>query len=74
MIAGLAASGLLGALQMSGGTAASLIVSASPKDSRSMSLFVMACALTGLAAFLALRGRPEHAEPRTKTGRDDSLR
>jgi DHA1 family bicyclomycin/chloramphenicol resistance-like MFS transporter len=49
------ASGLLGACQMGGGGAASLIVSASPKDSRSMSLLVMACAIAGLAAFLALR-------------------
>ncbi|MFC0553306.1 multidrug effflux MFS transporter [Planotetraspora thailandica] len=61
-----AASGLLGACQMGGGTVASLIVSISPKDSRSMSLFVAACAIAGVAAFLALR-RPVH--PRVVTGR-----
>ncbi|MEO3808541.1 multidrug effflux MFS transporter [Sphaerisporangium sp. B11E5] len=62
-----AASGLLGACQMGGGTIASLIVSASSKDSRSMSLFVTACAITGAAAFLVLR-RPAQPAARPRAG------
>ncbi|GII28741.1 multidrug effflux MFS transporter [Planotetraspora mira] len=61
------ASGLLGAFQMGGGGVASLIVSVSPKDSRSMSMLVTACAIAGLAAFLALRrsARPYSRMPAT---------
>jgi MFS transporter, DHA1 family, multidrug resistance protein len=50
-----AASGLLGACQMGGGSAASLIVSVIPSDSRSMSLFVVASAAIGLTGFTLLR-------------------
>jgi DHA1 family bicyclomycin/chloramphenicol resistance-like MFS transporter len=51
-----AASGLLGACQMGGGSLASVVVSRIPSDSLGMSLFVVSCAALGIVAFTLLRG------------------
>ncbi|UZJ33818.1 multidrug effflux MFS transporter [Streptomyces endophytica] len=50
-----AASGLLGAVQMAGGSFASLVVSKIPPDIRSFAILVAVLALTGLTAFHCLR-------------------
>jgi MFS transporter, DHA1 family, multidrug resistance protein len=50
-----AASGLLGALQMAGGSLSSLLVSAIPPDTRSFAILVCVFALTGFTAFHGLR-------------------
>ncbi|WP_310723158.1 multidrug effflux MFS transporter [Streptomyces sp. N2A] len=50
-----AASGLLGAVQMAGGSFSSLVVSKIPPDIRSFAILVAVLALTGLTAFHCLR-------------------
>ncbi|GAB7030443.1 multidrug effflux MFS transporter [Streptomyces sp. NPDC021749] len=52
-----AASGLLGAVQMAGGSLSSLVVSKIPPDIRSFAILVAVLALTGLTAFHCLRAR-----------------
>jgi DHA1 family bicyclomycin/chloramphenicol resistance-like MFS transporter len=60
-----AASGLLGACQMGGGSLATLVVSGIPSDSRSMSLFVLTAAVIGLVAFPLLRRVAAGTNPST---------
>ncbi|MFD8544280.1 multidrug effflux MFS transporter [Streptomyces sp. NPDC059649] len=52
-----AASGLLGAVQMAGGSFSSLVVSKIPPDIRSFAILVAVLALTGLTAYHCLRVR-----------------
>ncbi|MEU9125942.1 multidrug effflux MFS transporter [Streptomyces sp. NPDC048506] len=61
-----AASGLLGAVQMAGGSFSSLLVSQTPPTIESFAILVAAFALTGLAAFHSLRALA--ARPTTGSG------
>ncbi|MFD9207013.1 multidrug effflux MFS transporter [Streptomyces sioyaensis] len=61
-----AASGLLGAVQMAGGSFSSLVVSRIPPDVRSFSILVAVFAFTGLIAFHSLRAFA--ARPTTGSG------
>ncbi|MGX1850110.1 multidrug effflux MFS transporter [Streptomyces sp. NPDC055299] len=61
-----AASGLLGAVQMAGGSLSSLVVSRIPPDVRSFSILVAVFAVAGLLAFHSLRAFA--ARPTTGSG------
>ncbi|MEU6172334.1 multidrug effflux MFS transporter [Streptantibioticus parmotrematis] len=62
-----AASGLLGAVQMAGGSLSSLLVSKIPPDTRSFAILVAAFAFVGLAAFHGLRALSAHAAAASPT-------